>query len=171
MSPAKSCGAGPRPRGGPCLPVRQRDVGVPRGPGGPPWLCARMRYSGRDVPVWAGCRTRRLQGPDKLREGVPGSLSPGCVNLAVMYRQGVGMPKNEALVASSPGVRSRVFGCLPGARTEACPAARRGPAGCAQNSDLRNFPNCNPRRAGQNNLAALEMTHLVRSITFYGTST
>ena len=120
---------------------------------------------------WAGRCTRRRQGPDKLREGVPGSLSPGCVNLAVMYRQGVGMPKNEALVASSPGVRSRVFGCLPGARTEACPAARRGPAGCAQNSDLRNFPNCNPRRAGQNNLAALEMTHLVRSITFYGTST
>src|ERR1017187_4301802 len=77
-----------------------------------------------------------------------GAYPPGCVNLAIMYRQGVGMPKNEALVASSPGVRSRVFGCLPGARTEACHAARRGP-GCAQNSDLRNFPNCNPRRAAK----------------------
>jgi len=25
-----------RPRGGPCLRLRQRDEGVPRGPGGPP---------------------------------------------------------------------------------------------------------------------------------------
>src|ERR1035437_2905888 len=29
-------GGRPRPRGGPCLRFRQRDEGVPRGPGGPP---------------------------------------------------------------------------------------------------------------------------------------
>ena len=29
-------GGRPRRRGGPCLRVRQRDEGVPRGPGGPP---------------------------------------------------------------------------------------------------------------------------------------
>src|ERR1017187_4131605 len=171
MSPAKSCGAGPRPRGGPASPfgsgtwayraVQGDRQGSARGCG----TAGEMYLFGQGVaPDAAKARA-------SFEKACQGAYPPGCVNLAVMYRQGVGMPKNEALVASSPGVRSRVFSCLPGARTEACPAARRGPAGCAQNSDLRNFPNCNPRRAGQNNLAALEMTHLVRSITFYGTST
>src|ERR1039457_2201469 len=132
MSPAKSCGAGPRPRGGPASRFG-----------------ARMRYGGRDVPVFGqGVAPGAAKARTSFEKACQGAYPPGCVNLAVMYRQGVGMPKNEALVASSPGVRSRVFGCLPGARTEACHAARRGP-GCAQNSDLRNFPNCNPRRAAK----------------------
>ena len=33
-------GGRPRPRGGPCLRFRQRDGGVPRGPGGPPHQAA-----------------------------------------------------------------------------------------------------------------------------------
>src|ERR1022692_1989615 len=124
MSPAKSCGAGPRPRGGPAAPFG-----------------AQMRYGGRDVPFFGqGVAPDAAKARASFEKACQGAYPPGCVNLAVMYRQGVGMPKNEALVASSPGVRSRVFGCLPGARTEACHAARRGPAGCAPELRSKEFP-------------------------------
>ncbi len=33
-------GGRPRPLGGPCLRLQQRDEGVPRGPGGPPHQAA-----------------------------------------------------------------------------------------------------------------------------------